>query len=149
MGHPGAEGGTGSGPEIPGNTESCQLAKQEESDYLGNQELQELNKLTTENMDEIPEKEMKRGEDMTGEEDAIFAVTSNPSQNEEIQDAVVAALPEINSLNMTNGEMCVGDTDKAASDTKTWSSGSVELCEAAVTPSVVQRKYNVSGESIT
>ncbi|XP_061587737.1 uncharacterized protein LOC133452441 [Cololabis saira] len=139
------EGGAASDPELPGNPDSCQISKGEEGDHLENQEVQGLKEPTAENRGDMPEEEMKNGEDMAEEVQLSSAITSETSQNEEHdnQDAVEAACPEKGSPTRTNGVMC---DDKGASSANSQSGGlncgSVEFCAAAVTPSVLETKFS-------
>ncbi|KAM6939516.1 uncharacterized protein FYW49_007434 [Xenentodon cancila] len=140
-----AEGGAVTDPELPGNPDSCPIAKEEEGGHLENQEVQGLKEPTAKNTDDMPEKEMKNGEDMTAEVHLSSAITSETRRNEEHEsrDAVEAACPEENSLTRKNDAMCC-DKDASSANIQCGglNCGSVEFCEAAVTPSVRETKYS-------
>lgn len=150
-----AEGGTAPGPEQTGDTESDPPAEEEE------EEQQELEGHAAEIMAEKPQEQMKDGEDGSAVVHQSPAITfySNPNplihshQNEETQNQ--SAVEQANSVTRTRDEELTGDTghsdgaEAGASSTDTRSGGfncgSVELCEAAVTPSGSERKDSVSG----
>ncbi|XP_072240427.1 uncharacterized protein [Leuresthes tenuis] len=153
-----AEVGTVPGPELNGNPKSRQLTEEEEGENLGNQELRELKETTAEKMAEMPEEQVKRGEFGPAEVHLSSASTSHTNQNEEgdNQDAIKAAVPQMNSVAKTEeewkGEMgsdtTCGEEEASSTDTKSegLNCGSVELCEAAVTPSVPERNDNCDPE---
>ncbi|XP_023131026.2 uncharacterized protein si:ch211-286b5.2 [Amphiprion ocellaris] len=145
-----AAGGTMPDPEPTGSSGSDQLAEEEERKRLGNKEQQELRGSTAEVLIEIPEKQSKMGEDGSTEVDSCSAIIFYTKQESENQDAINAALLLANSVTMTRDEKkektseAVGGDGAKEADTQSggfnWSS--VELCEAAVTPSVSERKDN-------
>ncbi|XP_075320607.1 uncharacterized protein LOC142379348 [Odontesthes bonariensis] len=157
-----AEVGTVPVPELTGNPKSRKLTEEEEEEEegenLGNQDLWELKETTAEKMAEMPEEQVKSAKFDPAEVHLSSASTSHTSQNEEDdnQDAIKATVPQMNSVARTEEEMkgeMVGDAmcgEEGASSMDTKSEGlncgSVELCEAAVTPSVPERNDNCDPE---
>lgn len=146
--------------EQPGDMKSDQPAEEE---VLGSQEKQEQ---IAKSIAEKPQEQMKDGGDASAVVDPSPAVSfyCNPTQNDEPedQDAIEAASPQVNSVTKTRDERkeeltCdAGDGDRAeagASSTHTMSGGfnggSVELCQAAVSPGGSERKDSVSGDTRT
>lgn len=146
-----AEGIIAPGPEKNCDTESDRPAEDEE------EEQQEVEECTAEIMDEKPQDQMKDGSAVVDQSpDITFYSNPNPLIHSLTENggAIPAALLQLNSVTRTRDEELTGgagDSDRAeagASSTDTWSGGfncgSVELCEAAVTPSGSERKDSVS-----
>ncbi|XP_078133611.1 uncharacterized protein LOC144535167 [Sander vitreus] len=146
------EGGIVPDPEQSGDTKSDPPAEEE---LLGNQEQQELEGRTAEIVAEKPQEQIKDGEDGSAlvDQSPAFTFDSNPTQNEETEnrDAIKAALPQVNSATRAKDEKKeeltadAGDSDgpkadTSFTDTRSAEFNTVELCEAAVTPSGSERK---------
>ncbi|XP_036952546.1 uncharacterized protein LOC119018676 isoform X2 [Acanthopagrus latus] len=137
--------------EQPGDMKSDQPAEEE---VWGSQEKQEQ---SAKSMAEKPQEQMKDGGDGSAllDQSPDVSFYCNPTQNDERedQDAIEAAPPQVNSMTKTRDERkeeltCdAGDGDRAeagAASTHSvsggFNGGSVELCQAGVSPGGSERK---------
>ncbi|XP_051801678.1 uncharacterized protein si:ch211-286b5.2 isoform X2 [Acanthochromis polyacanthus] len=145
-----AEGATVPGPEPTGSSGSDQPAEEEEREHLGNKKQQELGGSTAEVLIEIPEKQSKMEEDGSTDVDSSSSLTFYAKRESEKQDAIDAAILLANSVTITRDETKEKTSEAVdgdgAGEADTQSGGlnasSMELCEAAVTPSVSEKKDN-------
>lgn len=153
-----AEGDIIPSPEQTGDSRSDLEAEA----HLGNTEQQELRGSSAEIMAEIHQKQIKDGEDGRAE---VESCHTDPSQNEEteLQKGGSEAGPhQVHSATMTKDEEKeetidrAGDGDRAeagasSADTQPegFNDGSVELCQATVTPGSSEREASVSSSTRT
>ncbi|XP_076584012.1 uncharacterized protein LOC143319185 [Chaetodon auriga] len=143
-----AEGDIVPALEQTGGTKSDPSAEEE---VLGNLEQQELDGCTAESMADKPQEQMKDRGDGTEvvDQSPTISFYSNPMETED-QDTMKAAPVQGNAVTRTRdekmGELTCDDEDGEAGASSTdsrsggLSCGSVQLCEAAVSPGGSERK---------
>ncbi|XP_047434688.1 uncharacterized protein LOC125004250 [Mugil cephalus] len=139
------EGVVVSGREQMGDSESNHDPEEEEREHLCDTELQQLRATPGEIMAEIPEQEMKEVED---ESTQVNCGADSQNEKSDNQDAIGAALLVENRdekrEESTGDVVCGHAAEECAScfDTQpeAINCGSVELDEAAVTPSISEKK---------
>ncbi|XP_058496335.1 uncharacterized protein LOC131466836 [Solea solea] len=145
-----AEGGTKPGPEQPDEAKSESPAQDEVVENLVNRDQLEIWQSTTESMTKTPEKQRKDEEEKFTNADCSAAISfyTNPTQNEEsgkMEDSESVSLL-VHRVNQTRDESEEKDETEAQGTSFTVThaggvnGGSVELCEAAVTPTGTERK---------
>lgn len=137
------------GPEPPDNPESHRYAAEEET-HLEDQQLQEHRENPAEENTETFEKQTKTDEGKSAQV-ILSSAGTNPMEESNNKDATEA--DENKTEDEKKGCMTDDGVEKAVSsaDTQTegFSCGLVTLCEASLTPSVQEVKYNVSGKTTT
>ena len=150
----------GAAPPAPEQTDTKSEPPPEE-EILGKQEQQEFEGCAAETMAEKPQEQMKDAEDglAVADQSPAIRLDCSPMQNEETenQDAMEAAPLQVNNVTGTGEgkkEELNHDGDRAEASSAGSQSGrfncvSVELSEAAVSPSGSERKDSVSSGTTT
>lgn len=135
-----SEEGILTGPEQTGDTKSDLPAEEREE-----KEQQELEERAAKIMDKKPEDQIKQGEDGSA------VVDQSPTQNVDLE----AAPLQVNSATRATNEKKEELTDDAGAGASSldtgggFNGGSVELCEASLTPSGTERNDSVSDHTRT